>query len=220
MKRPFLSTEFDRLLRLAANNPYWVDFYRVFNIGYVVSETSNVRGAVVEAGTGLGFSLAALILACEQQQLRREIFTFDSFEGLPAPSPEDFLGSRALAEEGALRYDAEVVLGALDLLGLSEDLRSRVNLVEGFFEQSFPRYRDLETAVLHIDCDLYDSTRLTLETFWPRMPTGSMVILDEYHQSEEWSGERLAVDEFLAKVKGSAVLESDPFGIRFNIRKV
>jgi hypothetical protein len=52
-----------------------------------------------------------------------------------------------------------------------------------------------------MDCDLYDPTRVTLQTFWPRLSRGGVILFDEY-SIKEWPGETKAVDELLETLPG------------------
>ena len=51
-------------------------------------------------------------------------------------------------------------------------------------------------AVLRLDTDWYESTRVELEVFWPRLSPGGWLYLDDY---QAWGGATRAVDEWLAK---------------------
>src|SRR3954447_7100877 len=63
----------------------------------------SVEGAVVECGCFLGGSTANLSLVCEI--VGRELIVYDSFEGLPAPTPDDKYAKDN--QTGQLRADLE-----------------------------------------------------------------------------------------------------------------
>ena len=50
-------------------------------------------------------------------------------------------------------------------------------------------------ALLRLDTDWYESTRIELEVLWPRLVTGGLMIVDDYHS---WGGARRAVDEWIS----------------------
>jgi hypothetical protein len=52
----------------------------------------------------------------------------------------------------------------------------------------------LLVAMLYLDFDLYEPTKLAIETFLPRMPKGSILVFDELNQAS-WPGETMAVME-------------------------
>jgi hypothetical protein len=51
---------------------------------------------------------------------------------------------------------------------------------------------------MHVDCDLYQPTRVAMETLWPRVVRGGVVIFDDYG-IRPWEGESAAVDEYFAE---------------------
>jgi len=50
-------------------------------------------------------------------------------------------------------------------------------------------------AILRLDTDWYESTRMELECLFDRVPPGGIVILDDYGH---WAGAKRAVDEYLS----------------------
>ena len=38
----------------------------------------------------------------------------------------------------------------------------------------------LRISLMHVDCDLYQPTRVAIETLWPRVVRGGVVIFDDY----------------------------------------
>jgi hypothetical protein len=108
---------------------------------------------------------------------------FDSFEGLPE-------GWRAGFERGCFRCEG------------MPDVRPNVLLHKGLFHESLPLFlRDHEGDIsfLHIDCDLYSSTRIVLELLGERIVPGTVIQLDEFLNYPGWQlGESRAFSEFCA----------------------
>jgi len=55
----------------------------------LLRETSNLKGAVLEMGVAQGFT--SQLIAVEILEQTRDMWLFDSFKGLPAPTAEDEL---------------------------------------------------------------------------------------------------------------------------------
>lgn len=111
------------------------------------------------------------------------IHGFDSFEGLP----EDW---RTGFERGAFKQQLP-------------DVPGNVSLHKGWFSETLPPFV-LTTpgpiAVLHVDCDLYSSTVLVLDTLADRIKTGCVIVFDEYFNYPGWKRhEHKAFQEFIAK---------------------
>jgi hypothetical protein len=151
-------------------------------------ERRGVPGVLVDCGVWNGGSTILLSNGAPS----RSVWAFDSFEGMPQPGDRDAeaswewvgecRGSEERLREGFAHYASE-----------PEQLRVR----PGWFEQTF---RDLPpeldtVALLHVDADWYEPVKLVLETFYPRLAPGGIVILDDY---STWTGARRAVDEFRA----------------------
>jgi hypothetical protein len=149
-------------------------------------DRSGIPGALVDCGVWNGGSTALLSAGAPS----REVYAFDSFEGLPPPD-EQLDGEASLDREGWCLGVEDNVRDALRRYGSAE----RLHIVKGWFEDTFPREASSvgPIAVLHADGDWYASVRLTLETFYHRVSPGGFVAVDDYGV---WSGARQAVDEF------------------------
>ena len=135
-------------------------------LDYAVNEVT-VDGLWLEFGVYKGKSLRKIA-----EKTRQTVFGFDSFEGLP--------------EDWILKYRK----GDFSLKGrLPEDLPKNVNLVKGEFSESLPAFLEKNTgpvAFLHIDCDLYQSTRTIFTHLKDRITTGSIILFDEFHNFPGW----------------------------------
>ena len=161
---------------------------------YKLSEEINQRsmpGDIVECGVYNGGSAAIMASLCEKSPVSRNVWLFDSFEGLPKPTDED--GAEAPAYEGWCHGDLSKVREVLRKLHIPE---SRVHIVKGWFQDTFPKVEIPKIAILHIDADWYESVKLCLEKFYDSVPPGGYIVLDDYG---DWEGCRIATDEFLSK---------------------
>lgn len=70
-----------------------------------------------------------------------------------------------------------------------------VRIVKGFFPASAAALDLHDIAVCHLDVDVYEATRQSLEFIAPRLAARSYVLLDDYRRDAR--GVDLAVDEFL-----------------------
>lgn len=131
---------------------------------------------------------------------------FDSFEGFPDatasdsenfdPNAPEFRVYQQFSEE-RVRQNISSVHGLSD-----EDVHDLV-LVKGWIPDSFSEF-DFSPgiALLHIDVDLYEPYKASLEILWDFVLPGGLVILDEYdlgRDTEKWPGAKKAIDEFTAK---------------------
>ncbi|HKN98965.1 MAG TPA: class I SAM-dependent methyltransferase [Pseudonocardiaceae bacterium] len=98
-----------------------------------------------------------------------DVYGFDSFQGLPTAwrpgFPEGMFGVQGLPE----------VPGTELVVGLFADV------LPGFLADH-PGPVDL----LHVDCDLYESTVTVLDLVGPRLRPGSIIVFDEYFNYPSW----------------------------------
>ncbi len=151
-------------------------------------EEEKIPGDVVECGVYRGGSAATMARVATHSNLKRTVWLFDSFQGMPPVTEVD--GPGALDWVGALAYDARKVEKLLRQTGA--DL-SRVRIVEGFFADTFPTVNIPQIALLNVDSDWYESVKICFEQFYDAVAPGGFVSIDDYGA---WPGCRLAVDEF------------------------
>jgi O-methyltransferase len=146
-----------------------------------------VPGDLVDCGTFNGGSTVMLSTGAPD----REVWAFDSFAGLPEAGPRD--PARAHEWTGELRASEEKVREAFERFASPP----RLHVVKGWFHETFPHAAPKigEVAVLHADGDWYESVRLTLETFEPKVSAGGFVVIDDYGA---WEGAKEATDEYRA----------------------
>jgi O-methyltransferase len=192
---PFSMTGGPRLLAL-------VDAVR-----YVIRR--GVPGAFVECGVWRGGSVLAMILTLQDLGVAdRNIYLYDTFEGMTMPTEHDVsafdppaLDTWQYANDGQRRpwgelftpesFNEAAVRSLLLETGYPSDL---VHFVRGPVEETLPRNAPDELALLRLDTDWYESTRHELVHLFPRLRSGGVLIIDDYGH---WQGARRAVDEYL-----------------------
>jgi len=115
----------------------------------------------------------------------RLIHGFDSFEGLPEVWSGFNLADRAFNVKGRLPR-----------------VPANVRLHPGWFDKSLPEWLSANpgpVAFIHIDCDLYSSTRTIFSLIAERMVPGTVILFDEYFNFPNWEEhEHKAFLEFVA----------------------
>jgi O-methyltransferase len=145
----------------------------------LVDAVKNVPGDMAELGVARGAS--AKMIAARAPD--RVLHLFDTFEGLPDPSAQD--GARFKKRQ--YRHTLEEVQGYLD----SGNLR----FYKGLFPETASDLSTTRFAFVHLDADLYESTRAGLEWFYPRLNRGGILVSHDYDTS---SGVNLAFEQFFA----------------------
>ncbi|MFA7302330.1 MAG: TylF/MycF/NovP-related O-methyltransferase [Candidatus Paceibacterota bacterium] len=160
-----------------------------------------VAGAIVECGVYNGGSAAMMVAA---QPDERDVWLFDSFEGLPPPTENDGMYERNHYYPGWCGGTVEMVQEIFRTLRLPS---GKQHVERGWFQETFPRVAPQvgPIALLHIDADWYDSVKICLDTFYPKVASGGYIVFDDYGT---FSGCRKAVNEYFEKHKMTVTLET------------
>ncbi len=123
-----------------------------------------IDGLILEFGVFSGRTINRLAAQADQT-----IFGFDSFEGLP----EDW---RPDVGKGSFRAGLPPVA-------------SNVELVVGWFDATLPSFLEAHegpASLIHIDCDLYSSTRTVFTACRDRIVPGTILVFDEFFNYVGW----------------------------------
>ncbi len=121
-------------------------------------------GLVIELGVYSGRSIKTIAEA----KPNSTVYGFDSFEGLP---------------ENWGRPDTSFNAGAFSLQGKLPRVPNNVRLVVGLFDatlHSFARdHAGEKLAFVHVDCDLYSSTKCAFDQLGHMFQKGTVIVFDE-----------------------------------------
>ena len=168
----------------------------------------DLPGCVVETGVFRGasfFTWTKLMETFCPGDRSRRVYGFDHFDGLGALHEAD--GGEAAEgyakTQGGYASSLENIKELVALHnadGLVADVE-RCRIINGDVSETVPTFLEqtpgLRIALLHLDVDLYEPTKVTLEHFFDRVVTGGVIVFDEYGLVP-WEGESRAVEEFFA----------------------
>jgi hypothetical protein len=188
---------------------------------------ADVPGAVVECGVWKGGSMmAAALTLLRLGASDRDLYLFDTFQGMPPPTREDVFSAydgyspmrhwrrrRRAGDANAWHYvAADEVRAAVLSTGYPAE---RVHLVEGRVEDTLPGSAPDAIALLRLDTDWYESTKHELVHLYPRLSPGGVLILDDYGHYE---GARRAVDEYFEAEGGRPLLSRIDYTGRLGVK--
>ncbi len=129
---------------------------------YALQNIEDKDGIMLEFGVYSGSSIQTIA----SYSPNATIVGFDSFEGLPETW-------RAGYEQGVFNLDRN----------MPDVFPPNVAIYRGWFDSTIPRFKkilkDERISLLHIDCDLYSSTKLVLDAFHENIRDGTWVVFDE-----------------------------------------
>ena len=177
--------------------------------------TLELEGDIVEAGVWKGGATMAMVLANMKHNTDRHFWLLDTFEGLPEPGPKDDARSHKVwqaiqnntydfrkerkkirfVEEGKFNFGPKDVVK--NNLYWTAYPWEKFHFIQGKVEETLPK-TDLppKFALVRLDTDWYDSTRIELEYLWDRLVPGGLLYIDDFCS---WGGSRTATEEFFKK---------------------
>lgn len=197
--RPYTMTSVERLTTLRDS------------VQHVVRE--GLPGAFVECGVWRGGSSMTIALTLLEAGITdRDLYLFDTFEGMSAPTEEDVnpggIPAAALFEQHATadgtndwcRAGIDDVRANMTSTGYPMD---RVHFVIGKVEDTLPDADTGPIALLRLDTDWYESTAAEMDLLYPHLVPGGVLIIDDYGH---WQGSRKAVDDYFDQNGGRPLL--------------
>ena len=163
-------------------------------------------GAFVECGVWRGgSSMAAALTFLANDASHRDMWLFDTYEGMNRPDDRDRKNGET--ELAAIKWE-ETKTGTessdwcmADLADVRANMEStgypmdKVRFIKGPVEETLADAANVpdRIAMLRLDTDWYESTRVELDTLFDKVIPGGIVILDDYG---EWAGAKQATDEY------------------------
>ena len=140
----------------------------------------------------------------------RDLWLFDTFEGMARPDDADRrIGTGEAASELWRRQQSgdggeasDWCMASMDdvarNLALTDYPTDRIRLIKGKVEETLhdPANIPEQIALLRLDTDWYESTKVEMEVLFDRLKDGGVLILDDYGA---FQGAKLAADQFIAE---------------------
>jgi O-methyltransferase len=175
------------------------DRRRFFRFAFWNLAFNQISGDYVEFGSWSARSFRMAYDASRRASYPCWMWSFDSFEGLPAV--QSMLDEHPRWTTGAMSMSLDDFVAACRRHGIPGDV---YRVVPGWYDQTLAPdasgQRPDDVCLAYIDCDLYSSTRVVLEFLRPRLKHGMILAFDDYFawSASDVSGERRALSEFMA----------------------
>lgn len=167
----------------------------------------STKGSIIECGVHQGGGLmgwAKISSNLEPYAIHRKVIGFDTFEGFVGINEKDesFFKNNEL-KKGGFSTETDVYTELISLIAEYDENRylnqfSKIELIKGDAIQTIPDYiknnQHLIIALLFLDFDLYEPTKIALEHFLSRVPKGGIIAFDEIN-NPFWPGETIALLE-------------------------
>jgi O-methyltransferase len=173
-------------------------------------EREQIPGAIVECGVLDGGTAA--LMAYGTRSSGRKVHLFDAWQGLPPTTERDGVGARSWT--GEVVGSPNRVRKIMRKMGIEP---SRIRFHVGWFHETFPHAEIEQVALLHVDADFYEPTKLILNRWYPHLAPGGFVQIDDY---DSFEGCYKAVDEFLEEHPELELLKGGHFTACWYFRRI
>lgn len=160
-------------------------------------------GDFIEIGVHRGGSAAVLAELIKDDQ-DRLLHLFDRWGDLPEPTDEDGFRQQQYARAAIgdklleLKNNPPIVSTRRVIEEVVRFPRERLRYYQGWYETAFDDYSGETIAFASIDCDYYESVKLTLGFVESHASVGTVMVLDDYGT---WPGTRRALEEWLTTTR-------------------
>jgi hypothetical protein len=195
--RPFTMTNTEKLYGLIQATRYIV--------------RNKIPGDIVECGVWRGGSMqAAARTLLEAGDTSRELYLFDTFEGMTEPTEFDVRRDGSSAAELMETRNKSTWLWAIasldDVQAGFENVdypKDKLHYVVGKVEETIPGELPEQISILRLDTDWYESTKHELEQAYSRLSPGGILIIDDYGH---WAGSKKATDDYVSALSEPLLL--------------
>ncbi len=150
-------------------------------------------GDFVELGCYEGDTSLLLAELLKKSGAQKRLWIYDSFEGLPEKSAEDFSAAGVDFKKGELFTTKREVKARFLRANLPVPI-----IKKAWFNELADSDLPDEISFAFLDGDLYDSIKVSFDLVEPKMAKDGVIIVHDYN-NPELPGVTKAVDEFLTK---------------------
>jgi len=189
-----------------------------FNVCAVTILTGDkIEGDIIEIGVWAGGGVLSMIKTLEKyNDTNRQVHLYDTFEGMTQPDDidTDYQGNSA---KNLMDSNPDFWKCACDIDTVKSNIEKNTDYPKGnikYHKGDILKNKFIpdKIALLRLDTDWYESTKHELETFFPKVVKGGIVIVDDYGH---FNGAKKAVNEFLLQHPELKIYQIDYTGIFF-----
>jgi len=188
-------------------------------------EKNKIDGDIVECGVWKGGSIMAILKVLKDlNSFDRNIYLYDTFEGMSEPTEmdESFKGESATTAYLTKNEFWNRIECLSPLQEVQNNVKTinyptaKIHFIKGKVEETIPNIKIPDKiAVLRLDTDWYESTLHELEYLFPKLVKGGIIIIDDYGH---WQGCKKAVDEYIDKKNLELLLIRIDYTCRIGIK--
>lgn len=174
--------------------------WRLHTLTWAANHCLDVPGDFVECGVWHGFSFAVLADYLQWQNIKRSMYLYDTYGGIPPDYNSE--GRSNAVYDRETQQDPHAIYNSV----ITRFARyTNVEIIRGIVPETFETRCPAQVAFLHLDMNSSRSEIAALDVLWEKLSPGGIIVLDDYG----WSGyskQKIAEDAWMAK-RNHTILE-------------
>jgi len=163
----------------------------------IFKSIKNIKGCIIEFGIFRGNSFIRFMLFNKIYNFKKKFYGFDTFKEFPK-------GKNYFDNLQRDKFTKSAGSSSINKLSLNRILKEKkltnFTLIKGDVLVTLPRFirknKKLKISLINLDLDLYEPSKIVLESLYSRLSKNGIIILDNY---KTFYGETKAVNEFCKK---------------------
>ena len=153
-----------------------VDEYRGYSLWELVEQVKHLEGDLIEVGVWRGGSGCLLACKCQMEKIGAIVYLCDTFEGVVKASDRD-----PVYKGGEVSDTSTQRVESL----LKQHNLKNFEILKGIFPEDTGHYlENKKFRLCHIDVDVYQSAKDTLDWIWGKLDVGGVVVFDDYGHNQ------------------------------------
>ena len=166
-----------------------------------------IEGDFVECGVWKGGNIIILLNLIEKFNIKKQVYGFDTFEGMSEPTSADIKYNQMIAKDIQLKnsinqtkWNYSSIDEVMKNIKINTSNYNQSILIKGKVEDTLLDEKNIpkKISILRLDTDFYESTKIELDILYKKLTIGGVLIIDDYGN---WLGAKKAVDEFFNNQK-------------------
>lgn len=154
---------------------------RLYILQQFAKRQEKLNSNFVEIGIYAGMSMFFMAKYCN-----KKFIGIDSFEGLSSPK---FGVDTDYFKQGDLSCPIDYATKYLSRF-------NNIELIKGWVPEILNTLPDIKYSLVHIDVDLYEPTKASIEYFWDRLIPGGVLICDDFGSSKTIGAKKAMLEFF------------------------
>jgi hypothetical protein len=183
---------------------------------------NDIEGSIVECGVDKGHFEYIWINELIRQGKERDIYMYDTFKGLTKPTKYDYTTpysphyimnsnevfdywSKHIIDDQTNNWCFTPLHEVQTRLSSTGYPESRLHYIVGDVLETLEQFVPEKIALLRLDTDWYESSKIELEKMYDKVVDGGIIIFDDYYH---WDGQRRATDDYFRKINKNYIIKS------------